>query len=294
MTSVDEKGSGTTPPPCEACGLVTAAWRIGSACILWRCSSCGHIVRDLKLCDARARAHPWGGSSGLDRVRSKLTMRNLRRALPRSGPLDILEIGFGRGLLLSQFLDQGHRVHGIDPGMLERDLAEPLRSLETLRAEQAESVQLPVSALDLIYGIHVVEHLSDPAVVFRNCQRALRDGGVLYLITPNARSRGLTLFRDAWWNLEDPTHVRFFSSRSISLMLRRAGFGRIVTRIPIADSLTVEISSLLRMRKRDPGEHGVMSVKGTLPLYALLSPVALAARALWPELSPSIEVLAWK
>jgi SAM-dependent methyltransferase len=274
--------------------MLTAAWRIGPGCILWRCSSCGHILRDLELCNARARSHPWGGSGSFDQVRSRLTLRNLRRALPKSGRLDILEIGFGRGLLLSEFLDQGHRVSGIDPGMLERDLAEPLRSLDTLYSEQAESVQLPGSAMDVIYGIHVVEHLSDPAVVFRDCQHALRDGGLLYLVTPNARSKGLTLFREAWWNLEDPTHVRFFSSRSISLMLRRAGFRRIVTRIPIADSLTVEISSLLRMRMRNPGEHGILGVRGMLPIYALLAPVALSARALWPELSPSLEVLAWK
>ena len=185
-------------------------------------------------------------------------------------------------------------MSGIDPGMLERDLAESLRHLDTLRAEPAEAANLEEHSFDLIYGIHVVEHLQNPSEVFRSIYRALRPGGLLYIMTPNARSRGLQLFREAWWNLEDPTHVRFFSPRSISIMLRSAGFGRIGTRIPIWDSLTVEVSSLFRMRGGDPGQHGVLSVRALMPLYALLAPVALCARAVWPELSPSMEVMAWK
>jgi len=221
-------------------------------------------------------------------------MRNLRRAMPARERLDVLEIGFGRGILLSELHERGHRVSGIDPGMLERDLAEPLRSLNTLRAEPAEAARLEQNSFDLIYGIHVVEHLQSPSEMFRSIYRALRPGGLLYVMTPNARSKGLHLFREAWWNLEDPTHVRFFSPRSISIMLRAAGFGRVQTRIPIWDSLTVEVSSLIRMRGSDPGEHGIMSVRALMPLYALLSPVALCARTVWPELSPSMEVMAWK
>jgi SAM-dependent methyltransferase len=219
-------------------------------------------------------------------------MRSLSNVLPRTGGMSVLEIGFGRGLMLSRFVERGDVATGVDPGMLEREISVPLRRAATLHAEPAESVILPEESFDLVYGIHVVEHLKDPGVVFRACSRWLRPGGVMYLVTPNAGSKGLSLFREAWWNLEDPTHIRFFSRRSITVALAGAGFERIRTRIPPWDSLTLEIGSTLRALGWEPGAHGVLGSRLSLPVYGVLLPAALAARALWPAISPSMEVVA--
>lgn len=281
-----------SPPPCEACGRTTSAWRLGPECVLWRCGSCGHVIRRMEDCHARARTHPWGGRGEFDRVRAALTMRSLRRELPARRPLDVLEIGFGRGILLSRFLEEGHRVSGIDPGALERDLPAALTALATIHVQPVEEVDLPEASFDLIYGIHVVEHLEDPVSVFRTCHRALRPGGLLYLVTPNAGSDGLRVFGESWWNLEDPTHVRFFTPRSLGLMLRDAGFRMSRARIPLWDSQTLEISSFLRLLGKGSGEHGVLTSRLALPLSVALLPFAMGARLLWPRMSPSIEVMA--
>jgi SAM-dependent methyltransferase len=251
-------------------------------------------MRDLRLCWANARDHAWGGDAGFDRVRSALTMRRLASVLPSGRPLDVLEIGFGRGILLSRFVERGDRASGIDPGMLERGTVEVLRRTATLYAEPAESVDLPPGSFDFIYGIHVVEHLADVAAVFRMCQRALRSGGVAYFMTPNARSRGLEVFGQAWWNLEDPTHVRFFSPTSIATALHHSGFDRAFVRSSRWDSLSLEISSLIRKLGRSAGTHGVLGSKSMMPVYAGLLPFAAIARAVWPVIAPSMEVLALK
>ncbi len=251
-------------------------------------------MRDPAVCPANHREHAWGGDGGFDRVRSALTLRSLRRASAiraESPRLRVLELGFGRGILLTRLLRDGHEVTGIDPGMLQRDLEPDLVAHGTLRAESAETADLGTSAFDLIYGVHVVEHLRDPAAVFHSCFEALRPGGALYLMTPDAESAGLRVFRDAWWNLEDPTHIRFFSPRSITGMLRAAGFERGRVRTPRWDSITLEISSLLRMVDRRPGEHGILGEPWARPVYAALLPVAVAVRAAWPALSPSMEVI---
>lgn len=280
--------------PCEACGRPTRDWRVGAGCLLRRCPSCGHVERSLDACPGSARGHPWGGRGAFDRVRSVLTRRSLERLLPKGTRLRILEIGLGRGLILSHFLERGHEVSGIEPGALEREIAPSLRSNATIYAQPAEEVELPEAFFDLIYGIHVVEHLRDPAVVFQACHRALRPGGLLYVMTPDAASRGLGLFGERWWNLEDPTHVRFFSGKSISIMLSRAGFERARVRTPIWDSLTIEISSLVRAIRPSTSEHGVLGSRALLPLYVILAPVAVAARLAWPRLSPTMEVVATK
>src|SRR5207247_1404037 len=95
-------GHGEAPPACEVCGRSVLEWRIGPTCALWRCPSCEHVMRDLGRCSAHAREHAWGGDAGFDRVRTWLTMRSLSEILPARRGLDVLEIGFGRGLLLER------------------------------------------------------------------------------------------------------------------------------------------------------------------------------------------------
>ena len=48
------------------------------------------------------------------------------------------------------------------------------------------------------------------------------------------------------------------------------------------------------MRQRDVGQHGVLSSRASMPMYAALLPAAIALRAAWPAVSPSMEVLAIK
>jgi hypothetical protein len=54
-------------------------------------------MRDLDRCQARPHANPWGGNGAFDRLRLALTERALRRVAPDRRPLDVAEIGFGRG-----------------------------------------------------------------------------------------------------------------------------------------------------------------------------------------------------
>ena len=162
-----------------------AEWAIGPGCTLRRCPACGHVVRDLGRCHAAARDHPWGGMEALDRIRLRLTKRRLDRLMPPGRALDVLEIGFGRGTLLAALQGEGHRVSGVDRGALGLEVAESLREGARLYPVAAEEAELPDDAFDLIYGVHVVEHLSEPASVFRSWRRALRPGGLLLRRQPH-------------------------------------------------------------------------------------------------------------
>ena len=279
---------------CEACGHPMRDWAISSNCTLLKCPRCFHVKRDLQLCNAQAREHAWGGSEFFDTIRANLTMRRLNKFLPKDKQLNILEIGFGSGEMLAKFLKKGQTVYGIESGYLEIDIDESVKKTGTLYFGKVENIQLPKEAFDLIYGIHVIEHLDSPAEVFTKCYDALKRGGLLYFITPNGNSKGLILFRDKWWNLEDPTHIRFYSLKSINCMLTRAGFTKIETGTPIWDSLTLEINSVLRFFNQSSKEHGILNSKYTILLDALMLPFFWGIRIFYPILSPSLEVIAWK
>jgi hypothetical protein len=154
-----------------------------------------------------------------------------------------------------------------------------------------DRAELPAGTMDLIYLVHVAEHLPDPLAGFRILSRCARQGALLYLITPNGSSAGLKLFGDRWWHLEDPTHRRFFTPPSIRTGLEQSGFQTLSQRAPLADSLSLEINSLLRVFYR----RGAVMDRPLTPLVdLLLMPAALVSRLLWPGLRPNIEVVARK
>jgi SAM-dependent methyltransferase len=272
------------------CGAATVPWRLPAGRLggglLSRCPVCGHVLRDLASCPAGARDEAYGGDPGLDRIRLALTFRRLRALVPAAGA--VFEIGYGTGALLRRFRAAGHPVAGID-----RDqLGLPVDSAAgALRHGELETLPPGDDRYDLVYGVHVVEHLRDPAAGLRRAYELLRPGGRICLITPTTDSLGARWFGAAWWLLEDPTHVRFFTPASARRALTDAGFGGVGVRRLRLDNLSMEAASLRRRRGRIP-PAGVLSERGTLALAAATVPAVLAARVALPRLAPSIELTA--
>lgn len=267
------------------------SWRIGPADVLLRCRACAHVVRDLASCPGGARVPAYGGDPGLDRVRLALTYRQVRRALPgRTGR--VFEVGFGSAALLRRFLDDGIGVGGTDPGGLDVQV-------DARVARQGSVTSLPLEQVsadagyDLVYGVHVVEHVEDARAFVRAAVRLLVPGGVLLLITPAGDSAGLRWFRSSWWMLEDPTHVRFFSGRSLVTLLRQEGLADVSVSRPVLDSLAVEAASVVRRVRA-----GRLPPAGVLPLWStrlavLVSlPLVLLARLARPRWRPTLQVTA--
>ncbi len=267
---------------------------VGPDSALFRCPSCRHVTRDLDVAPARARGHAWGGVGAFDAYRLKLTERRLRALVPRHGQRTVLELGFGQGALLRRFIEAGDVAAGVDRDLLQREIDPVVLAEGELYAAAAETVDLPPDRFDLAFGIHVIEHFDDPNLVFATTFRALKPGGVAFFMTPNADSLGLSLFRESWWNLEDPTHVRFFSPASLELMLRNAGFDEVEVRESRWDSMAMEGSSLARMLYRRRLPEGILSTRFGQAMALAVMPASAVARLIDIRVGPTIEVVARK
>lgn len=283
----------TEPSPCEVCGAATEPWRLRpgrlGGGVLARCRGCGHVLRDLARCPAGARDEAYGGDPGLDRVRLALTFRRLRALVPPGGA--VFEIGYGTGRLLRRFADAGHPVAGADRDQLGLAVDARVTAAGTLHRGELETLPPGADRYDLVYGVHVIEHLRDPAAGLRRAYDLLRPGGRICLITPTADSLGADWFGAAWWLLEDPTHVRFFTPASARRALADAGFAGVAVRRLRLDTLSMEAASLRRRRGRIP-PAGVLAERGTLAFAAATTPAVLAARAVLPRLAPTLEITA--
>jgi len=275
-------------PVCEACGGAAPERLLSGLERVRICADCGHLVR-VGTGPRGVRAHAWGGRTGMDAVRLALTYRRVLRRLPAGEP-DVLEIGFGAGALLRKLEERGARVAGVDAGLLEAPAAWRPREGKVWLGT-IEEVELPEAAFDLVFGIHVIEHLTDPRRVFAKCLRVLRPGGSVYFITPNADSLGRRWFGARWWNFEDPTHTRFYTPRSLGRFLEDAGLtGYGSARLPL-DSLALEVASAARLFGSGDPEHGIMARPAVPALAAAALPLTLLGRALVPGIAPSME--AW-
>ncbi|MBD2760247.1 class I SAM-dependent methyltransferase [Yimella sp. cx-573] len=274
---------------CEVCGSPTQRWTISPGCTLERCTDCGHLLRSLADAPASHRDLAYGGEPTLDRARLALTYRDMVRG---GTPKSVFEIGYGTGTLLRRFLDDGAAVAGADPDQLGLAVDEQVRAKGHLHEGPVEEIPAGSVSTDLVYGIHVLEHVIDPARTLQVAHDLLRPGGRVQFFTPAGDSHGPQRYGRAWWMLEDPTHIRFFTADSATRALAAAGFVDIEIRRPVLDSVTTDIASIVRRVVPADRPRGVLGSRPVLAAALATAPAVIAARAARPRLRPTLHLIA--
>ncbi|MGF1587839.1 MAG: class I SAM-dependent methyltransferase [Pleurocapsa sp.] len=126
--------------------------------------------------------------------------------------LKVLEIGCGSVSHIN--LGKNPYLVGIDVAaqQLERNT-----SLQEKIVANIEEYQLPKSEYDVIVSWWVLEHLARPDLVLKNCQQALKDNGVLILVSPDPRAlKGLiTKFSPQWFHVFISRYVFGYSQAGV-------------------------------------------------------------------------------
>lgn len=165
----------------------------------------------------------------------------------------LLEVGCGSGQMLKFMQDLGWCVEGVDfdPAAVENAKAKGLQ----VRLGTLESQEYPEDYFDAIIMSHLIEHVHDPLQLLRECNRILRPGGNLVVVTPNGESWGHKLYGDAWRGLEPPRHLHVFTIPSLHCLAEKAGFKklRISTTIRGANGLFMASRSIQRTGKHVNG-----------------------------------------
>ena len=223
------------PPRCPACGHdspESAHPSVEKGFEILRCPDCG-LGRTWPP-ESADRIGAWYPAQyyGKENVRFNPLFERLVRWFRRRrasvlhnrvphGP--VLDVGCGRGLLLSYLRELGYEPHGVEFS-------------ETAAWHARHALKLPVTTEDFAHAPHEkdrynaiifwhsLEHFSNPVAAIARAHEALRPGGLLTVAVPNYDSWQARAFGRHWFHLDVPRHYFHFGARALQAVLERHRF----------------------------------------------------------------------
>jgi 2-polyprenyl-3-methyl-5-hydroxy-6-metoxy-1,4-benzoquinol methylase len=168
----------------------------------------------------------WDESGSADFHRRVLPL--LVNVLRERGCQKILDIGCGNGALTGALMQRGFQIVGIDGSQSGIEIARarwPSIHFETVDICQPLPENFH-SQFDAVVSVEVIEHLLLPRHLINNSLLAMRPGGSLILTTPyhgylkNLAIAVLNGFDTHWHPLRDFGHIKFFSERTLGILLK--------------------------------------------------------------------------
>ena len=135
----------------------------------------------------------------------------------------ILDVGCALGGFLKIAQDNGYLVSGVEVSKHACSQAKDKWQLDVINSD-LPSAKLPCEHYDIITLWDVIEHLDNPHPTLSEVYRLLRPGGLLVVSTGDVNALWARITGKYWQLLTPPIHLFFFTSESMSRVLKLNGF----------------------------------------------------------------------
>lgn len=135
----------------------------------------------------------------------------------------VLDVGCGRGLMLSYLRELGYEPHGVEFSDSAAYHAREVLKLP-ITTEDFSSSPHEHERYNAIIFWHSLEHFHNPVAAVQRAHEALKPGGLLAVAVPNYDSWQARLFGRHWFHLDVPRHYVHFGQRSLVQLLERHRF----------------------------------------------------------------------
>ncbi len=225
--STDQKsfcpGNGRGLVQCQACGLVYVSPRPDPEVLY-------------KLYSETYFRNPDSGTVGYtnylkDEPNIRRTFARRLKFLERFvAPGRVLDVGCAAGFFLAEAQRRGWQAEGLDISAFAVKYSRDRLGLDTRHGNFLD-LDYPEITYDLITMWDVIEHVPDPMGYLDKAATLLRPGGILALATPDVDSLPARLTGRRWVGYKlSEEHVYYFSTRTLTAMLDKAGFDVIHSR----------------------------------------------------------------
>lgn len=230
---------GATNNRCIVCGAEDAAAPLYRGIL--KCRACGYVFADMRLTDEElfelyneefftgAEFSDYAADAKFFRKNFSLRFRELKKFLDPARHKNLLEIGSAYGFFLDVVRDEFASVEGID--ITDAGVRYARDELK-LNAVQADFLahDYGVRKFDVVCMWDTIEHLREPQRYVEKIAAHTERGALLTITTADIESLNARLRRGNWRMIHPPTHLHYFSPKSIAQLLDAHGFDVIYNR----------------------------------------------------------------
>jgi SAM-dependent methyltransferase len=218
---------------CIVCGNTQAPAPLYRGIV--RCTACGYVSADMRLTDEELFAlYNEGFFSGAEfsdyaadekffRKNFRLRLRALKKFLDPARHRRLLEIGSAYGFFLDEVRREFAHIEGID---ITTEGVAHARARFKLDVVQGDFLAHDYGArrFDVVCMWDTIEHLRAPHLYVEKIARLTEPGALFCITTADADSLNARLRGERWRMIHPPTHLHYFSARTLARLLARYDF----------------------------------------------------------------------
>jgi len=200
-----------------------------------RCVNCGHIFSDARLNEEDffklyGSRYFFGGEYSDYLAEKKALHKNfkykinvLQRYLDPIRHKRLLEIGCAYGFFLDVAKDYFDEVLGLD---VSEEAIQYASHASKHKAERADFLKYDFEPgkFDVVCLWDTIEHLERPELYIEKIGSKMKKRGLLAITTGDIGSINASIRKDKWRLMHPPTHVHYFSEKSLTRLLNKHGF----------------------------------------------------------------------
>ena len=203
--------------------------------ILLECLNCGHIFSNRKLSYDEIKSlydiDYFKGNEYLDyekdkniilknfKLRIATLLKHIKKPLNKS----LLEIGCAFGFFIEVSQNHFNKIVGIDISSSAINYAKQNYKNTFLQGNFINH-QFNNETFDVICMWDTIEHLNEPDKYIKKANNLLNRGGILALSTPDIGSIVAKFRKENWRMIHPPTHLHYFSSKTMCRLLENNNF----------------------------------------------------------------------
>ena len=247
-----------------------------------QCGDCNHVFANLRMTDAEllalySKGYFFGEEYSdylADRevLRKNFTLRlkTLERHADPARHRRLLEIGSAYGFFLELVRDRFDAV-GIDITADGTRYAKEVLRLNVIHGDFL-TYDFGDGEFDVVCLWDTIEHLRDPNLYVEKISRYTRPGALLAITTGDVESVVARTKGEKWRLLHPPTHLHYFSRKTLGRLLHDGGFEVISTRYcGFYRSLDNIAHNILVLRKKRRGLYDLLKGSGLTRWHCYLN-----------------------